>query len=159
MAEVVEGSGSNMSYYHLCEAMRVELPGLPERSVYYVLMTLCPGGRVRAHKLRAAAAQCSREPPFILYLWVMYSFRKDHWRLLTEAWSLAAAAAQGMANPHSVMLPLAREDFVELCMSICDQVGRLQRARWEETAKGLDPEASGFVSWPAVTAALDTLGS
>jgi len=143
-----------LTYHELCEALRRELPGLEERSVYYILVSLFPGGYVSLQALDKMAQESPSEPPCVLDVWLMSAFRKDAWREFLQDWAkdchvctrrincLHPAAVEHALAPH--LRTVDRERFIELGMRHCHQVGKIARKRWEQTSLFLQSDECGI---------------
>lgn len=161
LIEVVRRHGSRLSYFELCEALRKELPGLPEQSVYYLLAALCPGGYAPLEMLTQMASFCDPQPPCVLDLWVLWAFQQTQWREFVIEWKKASGAGSQLSSTDyaSLKLPSLRHpDFVVLGMRVCRRVGGSERTRWEVTAAALDPQGTGFVQFQSLRAAVESLG-
>jgi len=130
--------GQALSYQKLCKLLRQELPGVKERSVYYLMVTMLQTGYT------ATTPQDSDLPPSAVDLWALWAFQPHDWVKLQEAWRLPA--------------PLVRGHFVSAAMAATGQVGKSARSRWQATATCLDPEGKGFVEWKQVQAVAENLG-
>jgi len=145
---------NHLTYNELCEALRHKLLGLPEHSIYYLLVSLFPGGCIRLRKLGKMAREGPSEPPCILDVWVMFNFRKDAWREFLKDWAEEChvdAQQVRRLHPESVERELAphlgricRQRFIELGMRHCRQVGGIARKRWEQTSQLLDADEGGI---------------
>lgn len=144
LVEHVQKHGRRMSYPDLCRIMRQELPGITESSIYYLLVTMCPGGQADMAMFLDGDMDV-REPPCALDLWVMSAFQPNQWRVFRSAW------------PDS--LPLPCSSVAAAGMRARGQVGHKARSRWESTAAALDPCSTGLVEWEAVEALADRLGA
>jgi len=145
---------NQLTYHQLCEALRLDLSGLREQSIYYILVSLFPDGRVRSRDLYKMAEETPCEPPCVLDLWVMSEFRKDAWRQFLQDWAeecnvdtqevnrVRPAAIQRKLIPH--LQKISHQRFIDLGMRHCGHVGRIARERWEETSRMLDEDEHGI---------------
>lgn len=154
LLEQSKKNGDYLTYHKLCEALRRELPGLKERCVYYIWVSLFPGGHVRSQTLERIAQESASQPPCVLDIWVMSAFRKSAWREFLKDWAkechvdteqlklLHPAAVEETLAPQ--LRKICHERFIDLGMRHCRQVGGTARKRWEETSQLLDADEHGI---------------
>jgi len=145
---------NHLTYHELCEVLRREVPGLNERSIYYIVVSLFPGGHVCSRSLDKMARETSSEPPCVLDVWVMSVFRKDAWREFLKEWAeechvhtqqhklLHPADVERTLSPN--LRTISHQRFVDLGMRHCRQVGGIARKRWEKTSRLLDADEHGI---------------
>jgi len=133
--------GQALSYQKLCKLLRQELPGVKERSVYYLMVTMLQTGFTTT---TPTVLEDSDLPPCAVDLWALWAFQPHDWAKLQESWRLPA--------------PLVRGHFVTAAMAATGQVGKTARGRWQATATCLDPEGKGFVEWKQVQGVAENLG-
>jgi hypothetical protein len=113
--------GECLSYQELCDEMREEFPGFEQRSIYYLLLVMCPAGMLdpASLKLKAMQAGTSDSAPCAVDLWVKYAFRAVEWDDFKEEWLEMC----GAGSSDSLSMPtLGRADFVKLCLKSFGQV-------------------------------------
>jgi len=147
-----------LSYQELCDEMREEFPGFEQRSIYYLLMVLCPTGSLDPASIKLKAMQLgSDHAPCGVDLWTMSAFRAVEWGDFKEAWlEMSCPTPGGFDDASFELLPsLVRADFVKLCLKTFSQVGKESKQRWEVTAGVLDKHGTGLVEWIEVEALVD----
>eukprot|EP00403_Amphidinium_massartii_P007045 CAMPEP_0178374274 /NCGR_PEP_ID=MMETSP0689_2-20121128/2292_1 /TAXON_ID=160604 /ORGANISM="Amphidinium massartii, Strain CS-259" /LENGTH=835 /DNA_ID=CAMNT_0019994239 /DNA_START=214 /DNA_END=2718 /DNA_ORIENTATION=+ len=128
-----------VSYQKLCKLLRQELPGIKERSAYYLMVTLLQneGGDI-------TSLQDAEKPPSAVDLWALWAFRPHEWDRLHRTWK----------HHH----PVVRGQFVADAMTATGQVGQAARKRWQATASCFDLDGRGTIEWRQVQAAAENLG-
>lgn len=146
--------------------MREEFPGFEQRSIYYLLMVICPTGSLDPASLKFQAMQKSTKSyaPCAVDLWVMSAFRGVEWGDFKDEWLDMSGDdsyntfGQSFDSDADARIPsLERAEFVKLCLKTFGQVGRESKQRWELTAGVLDKEGTGLVEWSELLSLVEGL--